>query len=558
MYWSKPNPMPASNLVHMFQKWERETPHHIFFRQPVAGDWRTWTYQQAGEEIRKIASGLLALNLPSRSNIAIVSKNCAHWIMADLAIFMAGHVSVPLYANSSAASIKQILEHSESKVIFVGKLDDYENQKKGIPGNVQKISASFYGIKDGLLWEDILEKQKPLANVVERGDEELLTIMYTSGTTGVPKGVMFNSKAFDHTTKILIKYLHAWETLPEHPRLFSYLPLCHIAERNLTEMLGSYSGATISFVESLESFGRDLASVQPDLFFGVPRIWAKFQEKILEKMPQKKLDKFLKIPILNSIVKKKIKKSLGLSKAGLKGTAAAPIPVSLLQWFNKLDIRLREIYGMTENCALSHSNQKEIRFGTVGHAMETVEVKLSEEQEILTRHVALMMGYYKEPEMTAQVMTSDGYLRTGDQGSISADGSLTITGRVKDLFKTDKGKYISPAPIEMKLLKNSDIEQVCVVGMSIPQPIALVLLSAAGKAKSKEELVKSLSASVAEVNPTVEHYEELKKVVIMQEEWTINNGLMTPTMKVKRNEVEKLKVPSYPNWYAMEGLVVWE
>ena len=558
MYWSKPNPMPASNLVHMFQKWERETPHHIFFRQPVAGDWRTWTYQQAGEEIRKIASGLLALNLPSRSNIAIVSKNCAHWIMADLAIFMAGHVSVPLYANSSAASIKQILEHSESKVIFVGKLDDYENQKKGIPGNVQKISASFYGIKDGLLWEDILEKQKPLANVVERGDEELLTIMYTSGTTGVPKGVMFNSKAFDHTTKILIKYLHAWETLPEHPRLFSYLPLCHIAERNLTEMLGSYSGATISFVESLESFGRDLASVQPDLFFGVPRIWAKFQEKILEKMPQKKLDKFLKIPILNSIVKKKIKKSLGLSKAGLKGTAAAPIPVSLLQWFNKLDIRLREIYGMTENCALSHSNQKEIRFGTVGHAMETVEVKLSEEQEILTRHVALMMGYYKEPEMTAQVMTSDGYLRTGDQGSISADGFLTITGRVKDLFKTDKGKYISPAPIEMKLLKNSDIEQVCVVGMSIPQPIALVLLSAAGKAKSKEELVKSLSASVAEVNPTVEHYEELKKVVIMQEEWTINNGLMTPTMKVKRNEVEKLKVPSYPNWYAMEGLVVWE
>jgi len=558
LYWSKPNPMPASNLVHMFQKWERETPHHIFFRQPVAGDWRTWTYQQAGEEIRKIASGLLALNLPSRSNIAIVSKNCAHWIMADLAIFMAGHVSVPLYANSSAASIKQILEHSESKVIFVGKLDDYENQKKGIPGNVQKISASFYGIKDGLLWEDILEKQKPLANVVERGDEELLTIMYTSGTTGVPKGVMFNSKAFDHTTKILIKYLHAWETLPEHPRLFSYLPLCHIAERNLTEMLGSYSGATISFVESLESFGRDLASVQPDLFFGVPRIWAKFQEKILEKMPQKKLDKFLKIPILNSIVKKKIKKSLGLSKAGLKGTAAAPIPVSLLQWFNKLDIRLREIYGMTENCALSHSNQKEIRFGTVGHAMETVEVKLSEEQEILTRHVALMMGYYKEPEMTAQVMTSDGYLRTGDQGSISADGFLTITGRVKDLFKTDKGKYISPAPIEMKLLKNSDIEQVCVVGMSIPQPIALVLLSAAGKAKSKEELVKSLSASVAEVNPTVEHYEELKKVVIMQEEWTINNGLMTPTMKVKRNEVEKLKVPSYPNWYAMEGLVVWE
>jgi|APTNR8051073442_1049403.scaffolds.fasta_scaffold00001_677 long-chain acyl-CoA synthetase len=550
--------MPANNLVHMFLKWEREIPNNLFFRQPVSGQWKTWTYQQAGEEIRKIASGLLALNLPPRSNIAILSKNCAHWIMADLAIFMAGHVSVPLYANSSAASIKQILEHSESKAIFIGKLDDYQHQKMGIPANVQKISTSFYGVNNGLIWEDILKNQQPLANVVERDEEELLTIMYTSGTTGVPKGVMFNSKAFDHTTKMIVKYLHSWEKLPDHPRLFSYLPLCHIAERNLTEMLGCYSGATISFVESLETFAHDLASVQPDLFFGVPRIWAKFQEKILEKMPQKKLDTILKIPVLNTVVKKSIQKKLGLSKAGLKGTAAAPIPVSLLQWFDKLGIRLREIYGMTENCALSHSNQEEIRFGTVGKAMESVEVRFTEENEILTRHVALMMGYYKEPEMTAQVMTSDGFLKTGDQGRLDEDGFLLITGRIKDLFKTDKGKYISPAPIEMKLQKNSDIEQVCVVGMGIPQPIALVNISAAGKAKSKEELIQSLTASVEEVNPTVEHYEHIKKVVIMKEEWSINNGLMTPTMKVKRNEVEKLKVHHYPEWYAKEGVVVWE
>lgn len=550
--------MAASNLVQMFMKWERETPNAIFFRQPVDGQWKTWTYQQAGEEIRKVASGLLAINLPPKSNIAILSKNCAHWIMADLAIFMAGHVSVPLYANSSAASIKQILEHSESKAIFVGKLDDYQDQKMGIPASVKIISVPFFGIKDGLKWDDVLAQQKPLVNPVERGDEELLTIMYTSGTTGTPKGVMFHSKAFDHTTNILIKYLHAWEKLPEPAHLFSYLPLCHIAERNLTEMLACYSGATISFVESLETFGRDLASVQPDLFFGVPRIWAKFQEKILEKMPQKKLDTLLNIPIISTIVKKSIKKKLGLSKAGLKGTAAAPIPVSLLLWFDKLDIRLREIYGMTENCALSHSNQKELRFGTVGQPMESVEVKLSEENEILTRHVALMMGYYKEPEMTAQVMTADGFLRTGDQGKVDADGFLTITGRVKDLFKTDKGKYISPAPIEMKLLKNADIEQVCVVGMGIPQPIALVNLSAVGKQKPKEELIHSLTASIEEVNPTVEHYEHLKKMVIMKNEWTIANGMMTPTLKVKRNEVEKLKVPHYPEWYAKEGVVVWE
>ena len=546
----------ASSPLEKFFHWEKTVPQNIFFRQPINSEWKTWTYQQAGKEIRILAAALSTF--PPKSKIAILSKNCAHWIMADLAIMMAGHISVPLYANSSAASIKQILEHSESAAIFVGKLDDYDVQKKGIPDSVQKISASIYGIHEGLLWEEVVDTHAALPHAVERSAEELLTIMYTSGTTGIPKGVMFNSKAFDHTTDILIKYLHKWETLPKHPRLFSYLPLCHIAERNLTEMLACYTGATISFVESLETFGRDLESVQPDLFFGVPRIWAKFQDKVLEKMPQKKLDTLLKIPIISGIVKKSITKKLGLSKAGLKGTAAAPIPVSLLQWFDSLGIRLREIYGMTENCALSHSNQKEIRFGTVGQAMETVEVKFSDDHEILTRHVALMMGYYKEPAMTAEVMTVDGYLRTGDQGAVDADGFLTITGRVKDLFKTDKGKYISPAPIEMKLMKNSDIEQVCVVGMGIPQPIALINLSAAGKTKSKEEIMKSLSASLEEINPTLEHYEHLKKAVVIKEEWTINNGLMTPTMKVKRNEVEKIHLPKYPAWYSQSNVVVWE
>jgi long-chain acyl-CoA synthetase len=158
--------MLAHNLVHEFIKWEREIPTHIFLRQPVNGQWKTWTYQHAGDEIRKVAAGLLALNLPPKSNIAILSKNCAHWMMADLAIFMAGHVSVPLYANSSAASIHQILEHSGTKVIFVGKLDEYEEQKKGIPVSVQIIGMPFYGIHDGLLWDDLVSQQKPLAQIV--------------------------------------------------------------------------------------------------------------------------------------------------------------------------------------------------------------------------------------------------------------------------------------------------------------------------------------------------------------------------------------------------------
>lgn len=545
-------------ILASFLKWEKEKPDLIFLRQPVQGHWHEWSFRKSGEEIRKIASGIQSLNLPPRSNIAILSKNCAHWLMADLAIMMAGHVSVPLYANITDASIRQILEHSESKAIFIGKLDEYEKQKAGIPSSVKKISIDFFGIKEGELLSNWITNQNPLNKISEWNPDELMTIMYTSGTTGKPKGVMFNSSAFQHATGMIMDYLARVKPLPPHPKLFSYLPLCHIAERHLTEVLGCETGASISFVESLDTFARDLSSVQPNLFFGVPRIWSRFQEKILEKLPQKKLDVYLRIPLLNSLIKKMLSKKLGLSQSVINASGAAPMPASLLIWLDRLGVEVHEIYGMTENCALSHGNQEERRHGTVGKVMKSVDAKFSQQGEILTKHSALMMGYYKEPVMTAEAFTSDGFLKTGDMGSLDKDGFVTITGRVKDNFKTDKGKYVSPLPMELRLSKNNDIGQVCVVGMGIPQPIALVVLSDAGKLKSKEDLKKSLSASIAEVSATVEDYEKLKKAVVMRDDWTITNGMMTPTLKIKRNEVEKVHLPKYPTWYAMEGNVVWE
>lgn len=545
-------------MLKNFLRWEKETPDLIFLRQPINGQWQEWSFCKAGEEIRKMAAGLHSMNLPPRSKIAILSKNCSHWLMADLSIFMSGHVSVPLYANITAPSIQQILEHGDCAAIFVGKLDDYEHQKEGIPSSIKKISLDFYGIKEGELVSNWIVNQDPIQEMPDWKADELMTIMYTSGTTGKPKGVMFNSAAFAQTDKIIIDYLDRVKPLPPHPVFFSYLPLCHIAERDLTELLGCRIGASIAFVESLETFARDLAHIQPHLFFGVPRIWARFQEKILEKLPEKKLDLMLKIPGVSFLIKRALVKKLGLSRVLLNVTGAAPIPVAVLRWFEKLDVTIREIYGMTENCAISHGNQEQIRYGTVGKVMPTVEVKFSKENEILIRHTALMMGYYKEPEMTTQIFSDDGFIKTGDLGTIDKDGFLTITGRIKDIFKTDKGKYVSPSPIEMRLLKNTDIEQVCVVGMGIPQPIALIILSGAAKSKSKEEITKSLSASLAEVNGVVEDYEKLKKAVVMKTDWSIANGLMTPTMKVKRNEVEKIHLPKYPTWYGVEGKVVWE
>lgn len=548
--------MNDSTPLSQFLKWEKEIPTEIIFRQPFSGEWRTWTYQQAGEEIRKIAAGLKSLNLPPRSNIALLSKNCAHWIMADLAIMMAGHISVPLYATLTAPSIKQILEHSGAKAIFAGKLDDYKKQQEGIPEGVIRIGIELYGINETHSWEKILTSEKPIPEIAAWDRDELLTIMYTSGTTGKPKGVMHSAGNFDAIVQVGIIDL----TLPLKPRLFSYLPMSHIAERAGIEMIGIYRGATFSFAESTESFPKNVMDTQPNLFFAVPRIWAKFREKISEKLPPKRLNTLLSIPIINNIIRKSIKKKLGLAEATHIYSGAAPISVDLLEWFDKIGITIYQAIGMTEDCICSHFNRKGAnRYGTVGKPLTGVEVKIAVDGEFRLKCGGMMKGYYKEPELSAASFDEEGYFKTGDKGEYSSDGYLSIIGRVKDQFKTDKGKYVSPAPIEMLLLANPDIEQACVVGMGIPQPIVLVVLSAGGKAKSKEDLIASLSVSLAAVNPGLESYEKLEKMVVLKGDWTVENGLITPTLKVKRNEVEKIHIPKYSAWYNTQpGVVVWE
>lgn len=548
--------MNASTPLQQFLKWEKEIPDQLFLRQPFNGQWKTWTYRQAGDEIRRIATGLKSLGFPQGSNVALISKNCAHWVMADLAIMMAGHISVPLYATLTAASIKQILEHSESKLIITGKLDNFEDQKSGIPSNVITLGISTYGTKTDQTWEAWLTKHEPLKEPHTWKQNDLLTIMYTSGTTGKPKGVMHTVSAFDSTIQQGAKELG----IQMHPILFSYLPMSHIAERMGIELMGVYQGGTFSFPETLESFPKNLADTQPTHFFAVPRIWAKFQEKILEKLPQKKLDTLLKIPVVSSLIKNKIKKGIGLSRAKQIFSGAAPISVDLLRWYEKLGVRILQAYGMTEDCVYAHFNRNEAnRHGTVGTPFKGLQVKIAEGGEIRVKCPGLTLGYYKEPELTKELFDEDGYLKTGDQGEISGDGFLKITGRVKDQFKTDKGKYIAPTPIEMKLLANPDIDQVCVVGMGIPQPIALVILSAGGKAKSKDELIAGLENSLTQINPALETYEKLEKIVVMKTDWTVENGLLTPTLKVKRNEVEKIHLPKYPTWYHTQpGVVVWE
>jgi long-chain acyl-CoA synthetase len=545
--------MIASSTLERFCYWEKISPHQPFLRQPIEGKWKNYTYQEAGMEIRKIANALRALNLAPQSNIAILSKNCAHWIMADIAIWMAGYISVPIYPTLSASGIKYILEHSEAKAIFIGKLDTYEKQRTAIDDSIHKISFPFYGIREGIYWDDLL-KTKPLDEFTFPGSDHVASIMYSSGTTGTPKGVMLTFGAFDFVGKSLTT--HFGITKPE--RFFSYLPLSHIAERSYIQIGVLYSGSSISFTESIDKFSDNLREVQPTLFGGVPRIFAKFQDGILVRMPQRKLDTLLSIPLVAQIIKRIIRKRLGFNRTHLIVGGAAPIPVPLLTWFARLGIEIRELYGMTENAGYSHGNHgAKAHIGTVGKPWPGIALKFTDEGEILIKHPGLMKGYYKDEETTRLSFTADGFLKTGDKGIIDNEGYLTITGRVKDQFKTDKAKFIAPTPIELKFSSNKDIETICVVGMGIPQPIALIVLSDLAKAKPKTEVVNDLKETLQQVNATLEDYERVVKIVILAESWTVENGLITPSLKVKRHAIENIYAPSYKGWYTHKETVIW-
>ncbi|MDH3578330.1 MAG: AMP-binding protein [Gammaproteobacteria bacterium] len=518
-------------------EWAEKTPERTFLTQPFEDEVREWTFRQAYDDAARFASALLKLGLTPGDRVAILSKNCAEWVITDVAISMAGLVSVPIYPTAGADTISYVLEHSGARAAIVGRLDDPDAVRGALLPEVATIGLRYPGVDCQHDWQAMIDGSEPIGSPHRPTIDEMMTILYTSGSTGRPKGVVTSYGAYEYASRTGAEMMGV---VPED-RALSYLPLAHVTERTVIVGPAIYCGYQLFFVDRLETFLADLLRAEPTLFISVPRLWVQFQTGVHKKMPPNRLDLLLKIPVIGKLVARKVRKGLGLDSCRLVGSGTAPISPLTLRWYENIGVHISEGWGMTETTGLSCTNLpfRNECIGTIGVPLPGTEMKLSDEGEVLIRCPGLFTEYYKQPELTAEVFTADGFFHTGDKGEWQEDvQAFRITGRVKDLFKSAKGKYVAPVPIEGKLAGNPLIEQVCVMGAGLRAPVAVVVPSAAAREASRESIDSSFETTLREVNDMLESHERLSTIYVVEDPWTIENGLLTPTMKIKRDKLE--------------------
>lgn len=547
--------------------YEHETAlsSQVFLTQPVGGGQvKDYTWAQTMDQARRMATHIKSLSLEPGARIAILSKNCAHFVIAELAIWLAGGTTVAIFPTETAETIRFVLEHSGASLMFVGKLDTWEQQAAAVPAGLPCIAMPLAPATPFESWDAITRRTSPLTGKVQRAPDDIAILMYTSGSTGEPKGVMHSFTAATASSVGMSSFIKQSIGADAEVRVLSYLPLAHIFERAWIECTALVDGRThIYFADSLDTFLQDLNRARPTVFQSVPRLWLKFQQGVFKKMPPKKLDRLLRIPILGRIVGRKVLKGLGLDQVLLASSGSAPIPSELISWYRRLGLNLMEGYAMTEDFAYSHVSTPRFSVpGCVGIPLPGVEVRLSEEDEVLLKSPGQMVGYYKRPDLNAEVFTADGFFRTGDKGERNADGVLKLTGRVKELFKTAKGKYVAPAPIENMLNAHPMLEMSMVSGVGQVSAYAMVVLNETlrprmGAEEVRAEVERELTQLLKDVNHQLADYEQLRMLVVAPEPWSIENGFLTPTMKIRRGRIEGAVSDRMTQWYSSKGAVYW-
>lgn len=544
---------------------EAAHPDRVFLTQPVGGGQVVdYTWGQTLDQARRMASHLQSRGFPRGARIAILSKNCAHFIIAELAVWIAGYTTVAIFPTERARTVRYVLEHSEASLLFVGKLDTWDEQRTGVPEGLPCIALPLVPQTGFETWEAAIAHTPPMTGRPCRQVDEIAFLLYTSGSTGEPKGVMSSFGAISRAGAGIVADVRHRIGARAPSRMLSYLPLAHSFERSWVEVASLVDGnMRVFFTESLQTFPQDLRRARPTLFISVPRLWMKFQQGVFAKIPPAKLDRLLAVPILGRIVARKVLRGLGLDAVLQAGSGSAPLPPDLIRWYRRLGLRLFEGYAMSEDSSYSHgSNESFAEPGFVGVALPGVEVKVSPEGEILIKSPGQFSGYYKQPELTAAAFTEDGFFRTGDRGVLRPDGMLKITGRTKELFKTAKGKYVAPAPIENLLNVHPMVEFCLVTGVGQPQAYAMVVLTdelrlRSSEADLRERVEREMTQLLAAVNAQLADYEQLQMIVLVRDAWTIENGLLTPTLKLKRGPIESQVAPLVDSWYAADVRVLW-
>ena len=409
----------------------------------------------------------------------------------------------------------------------------------------------------GVDWNEFIKDREPEQENFKPDLTDIWSIFYTSGTTGVPKGAVVKYSA---PANLMMKQDGVYNNFnfnaPGKNTFLSYLPLNHIAEQTLVITCGFYSEGQISFVESLYTFAKNLADVKPSVFLAVPNIWIKIQQGIMANTPR--LEAMLRIPKVAEDIKKRIRMSIGLDNTKLIISGASALPSATTKWFQKIGINIRETFGMTEAMGIVIIQPiNDIRLDKSGKYLEEGQIKIDPEtNEILIKNSWMFEEYYNETELTRSSFNNDGFYKTGDTGDIDSEGFLKVKGRVSDTFKTAKGEFIVPVPIENRFAENDLIEQISVVGLNLPQPIGLIQLSAKCKNISLEDIKESLVETLNKVNTQLHLHEKLNKLLIISEKWSLENGILTPTNKIKRNVIHNTYKHLYEEWYNDKNRIV--
>jgi long-chain acyl-CoA synthetase len=577
----------ADTIPHRLLHQARTRPSTPAYYAKVGGTWQPTTWRRYADEVRIAARALIGLGFPRGGKVAILGFNRPEWSIFDHAAMMAGGAPAGIYTTCSPDEVQYIIHHSESFAVLVE--DDAQYQKVRSRRDQLPLLKWIVAMRGAVLvdagndvipWDEFMERGGAVDDIdldrrIDAIEEaELATLIYTSGTTGPPKGVMLSHRNLAWTSQTLIDQ----DGARDGDCSISYLPLSHVAEQMATILMPATTGSTVYYAESIEKLPDNIKEVRPTVFFGVPRIWEKFHAGITAKLAEVKggkkrlidwarktagavhakrdrgepVGKLLELQykLADRLVLGKLKAALGMDRARMCISGAAPIAKDVLEFFSSIDLPIREIYGQSEDTGPTSFNLPgRTRIGTVGPALAGVEVKIADDGEILVRGPNVFLGYFKEPEATAETLV-DGWLCSGDLGQIDAGGFLSITGRKKEIIITAGGKNIAPKNIEAGIKESPLVAEAVVIGDRRKFLSALIALddAAAKKLMSDRnlsgaphecaEIVAAVQQTVDRVNEQLARVEQVKKFTILSRPFSLDTGELTPTLKIKRKVVD--------------------